>query len=250
VVDEIEECVRRYGIQDIHFVDDIFNITPERVMSIAELILRRDLKVWWGYKASIRQTTREMLKLAKRAGCYKVHYGVETFTVEGLETLNKRSSPDEIKQIFRMTQSEGLKAIAYMIIGCPHEKTAQQILDVVPWMHELAPDYVVYSLFTPYPDASIFDEGKKKGLYPADCWERFMLQPTGEYDLPTAWEEYLSKEELLQIFKEVHRRFYYHPRTLVRTFARLSTPSELKHVLFGGFQLMRMELLKATRRQI
>ena len=250
VVDEIEECVRRHGIQDIHFVDDIFNITPERVMSIAELILRRDLKVWWGYKASIRQTTREMLQLARRAGCYKVHYGVETFTDEGLKVLNKSSTADEIKQIFRLTQSVGLKAIAYMIIGCPHERSAEQIMKVVPWMHELAPDYVVYSLFTPYPDASIFGEGVKKGLYPADCWERFMLDPTAEYDLPTAWEEFLTKQQLLQIFKDVHRKFYYHPRTLLRTFSRLSTPAELKHVLFGGFQLMRMELLKATRRQI
>ena len=250
VVDEIEECVNRYGIQDIHFVDDLFNSSARRVMNIAEEILRRDLKIWWGYKASIRQTNREMIKLAKRAGCYRMHYGVETYTNEGLRALNKKVTVDEIKDVFRMTMEEGVKAIAYMIIANPHEKTAEDILGVTRFIHELNPSYVVFSLFTPYPDAPIFDEGVERGLWEADCWETFMLNPTEEFDLPTAWEEHLSKDELIKIFKTVHRKFYLHPRTLLKTFATLRTGSELKRILLGGYQLLRMELLRAGQRQI
>lgn len=250
VVDEIQVCVEKYGIQDIQFVDDLFNVSPERVMAISEEILRRDIKIWWGYKASIRQTTREMVKLAKRAGCYRMHYGVETFTQEGLKALNKNATVEEIFEIFRMTQDEGLKAIAYMIIGCPHERTPQQILDVIPFMHKLAPDYVVYSLFTPYPDAPIFEEGARLGLWDPKCWERFMLNPTADHNLPTAWEEHLKKEELLPVFKKVNNAFYFHPRTLFRTFRKIRTYAELKHILLGGFQLMRMWFLKATSGKI
>ena len=250
VVDELAECVHRHGIQDVHFVDDLFNITPERVMEISEQILQRGLKVWWGYKASVRQTTPEMIRLARRAGCYRMHYGVETYTDEGLKALNKKATVEEIEAVFRMTQAEGVKAIAYMIMGCPHERTADDILGVVPFMHRLKPDYVVYSLFTPYPDAPIFEEGVRRGLWAADVWERFMLQPTTDHDLPTAWEEHLSKEELLHLFKRVNRRFYLHPRTLLRTAARIRTAAELWHVLLGGFQLGRMELLKSDQHRI
>jgi radical SAM superfamily enzyme YgiQ (UPF0313 family) len=250
VVDEIQECVEKHGIQDIHFVDDLFNVSPERVISISEEILRRNIKVWWGYKGSIRQTTREMIRVAKRAGCYRMHYGVETFTEDGLKALNKNATVDEIFEIFKMTQEESVKAIAYMIIGCPHEKNAQQILDVVPFMHKLAPNYVVYSLFTPYADAPIFSEGAQKGLWDPDCWEQFMLKPTEDYDLPTAWEEHMDKDELLRVFKIVNNRFYFHPRTLARTFFSLRTPAELKHVLLGGYQLLRMWSLRANQRKI
>ena len=250
VVDEMEECVRRHGVQDIHFVDDLFNASAERVMAISELILARGLKVWWGYKASIRQTTREMVRLALRAGCYRMHYGVETFSDEGLAALNKKSTVAEIKRVFRMTQDEGVKAIAYMIIGCPHERSAEQILDVIPFMHDLAPSYVVYSLFTPYPDAPIFAEGAARGLWDPDCWERFMLNPTEDHALPTAWEEHLSKQELVEVFKKVNRAFYAHPKTVLRTLAALRTPSELWRVLLGGFQLARMELMRGGDRQI
>ncbi len=250
VVDEVEECVTRYGIQDIQFVDDLFNSSADRVMEISEEILRRDIKVWWGYKASIRQTTREMVRLAKSAGCYRMHFGVETFTPEGLKALNKQTSVEEIREIFDLTRSEGVKPIAYMIIGCPHEKTTKEILDVIPFMHDLDPAFVVYSLFTPYPDAPIFSEGVEKGLWPADCWERFMLKPGREHNLPTAWEEHLDKEQLLRVFKKVNNAFYFHPRTLFRTFFSIRTFAELKHILLGGFQLMRMWFIRPSSRKI
>ncbi len=77
-----------------------------------------------------------------------------------------------------------------------------------------------------------------------------MLNPTEDYDLPTAWEEHMDKDELLRVFKIVNNRFYFHPRTLARTFFSLRTPAELKHVLLGGYQLLRMWSLRANLRKI
>ena len=54
----------------------------------------------------------------------------------------------------------------------------------------------------------------------------------------------------LELFKRVHRRHYMHPSTLTRTFLGLRTAAELKHILFGGWQLARMEMLKADSRNI
>jgi len=250
VVEEMAECANRHGIQDIHFLDDLFNSTIRRVMAISELVLSRDLKIWWGFKASIRNTNREMVRLAKKAGCYRMHFGVETFTNEGLTAMGKRTTVDEVEAVFRMVREEGVKPIAYMIMGCPHEPNAEQILGMADFLHRIRPAYVVISLFTPYPDAPIFPQGAEMGLYEADVWERWMLNPTEEHNLPTAWEQYLTKAELLDLFKILHRRFYGHPATLLRTFTGLRTASELKHVLLGGFQLARMELLKADSRKI
>ena len=250
IVAEMKLCVEKYKVQDIHFVDDLFNLNPERVIKISEEILRQGVKVGWGYKASVRQTNREMIKIAKRAGCYRMHYGVETFTPEGLKALNKKVTLDEIRNIFEMTKQEGLKAIAYMIIGCPHEKTAEDILKVNDFMKKLKPDYVVYSLFAPYPDAPIFKIGTEKGLWKADCWEKFMLDPTEDYDLPTAWEEHLTKEEQLRIFKKVNRSFYFNPKVFFKTLLSMRSLSEIKRIFLGGISLIRMEFLRPKDRQI
>ena len=77
-----------------------------------------------------------------------------------------------------------------------------------------------------------------------------MLHPTEDHRLPTAWEEHLSKEELLRLFKRLNRAFYFHPRTLARTFLGLRSWTEFKRILLGGISLLRMELLRPRGQRI
>ena len=77
-----------------------------------------------------------------------------------------------------------------------------------------------------------------------------MLDPQPGHELPTAWEEHLGKEELLRVFKAVNNGFYFHPRTLLRTFFSLRSMAELRRILLGGYQLLRMEFLRAGSRKI
>lgn len=250
IVDELEECVTRYGIEEIHFIDDLFNISAQRVIDISNEILRRNLQISWGFKGSCNNTTPEMLAVAKKAGCVKAHFGVETFTPEGLQSINKRTNLEQIHQVFRWTREAGIKSVAYMIVGCPHEKSREDILKVRAFIRKLDPDFVVYSLYTPYPDATIFSKGVELGLWEEDVWRRFMRNPVEDYDLPTVWNQYLTKEELLDIFKKVHRDFYYNPRVIWRTLRGIESWADLKRILKGAFQLLRMEFLKATGRRI
>ena len=73
-----------------------------------------------------------------------------------------------------------------------------------------------------------------------------VLRPPETY----LWEASLTKAQLLDLFKQMHRGFYGHPSTLMRTLLGLRTTAELKHILFGGLQLARMELLRADSREI
>jgi len=208
------------------------------------------VKICWGFKGSIANTTPEMLKAAKEAGCVKAHYGVETFTEEGLKSINKNATLEQIFQVFRWTREAGIKAVAYMIIGCPHEKSAAEILKVREFIRKLDPDFVVYSLYTPYPDAPIFAEGVKLGLWDENVWRKFMRDPVEEYDLPTVWSQYLTKDELLKLFKKVHRDFYYDPKVIMRTLGSVESLVDLVRLARGGMQLLRLEFLDARGRRI
>ena len=112
------------------------------------------------------------------------------------------------------------------------------------------PDFVVYALYTPYPDAPIFDEGVELGLWDKDCWKNFMLNPKEEYDLPTVWEQFLSKKEMLELFKVLHRRFYFSPKVLLRTLTSLETFEDFKRIFRGGMTLFKLEFIKAHERRI
>lgn len=244
IVDEMVHCQEKYGIEEIHFIDDLFNRTAERVNEISNEILKRGLKMRWGFKATIRHTDREMLLLAKEAGCTKIHYGVETGTNEGLESLNKKLTVEEVKDTFELTKKIGLCAIAYMMIGIPYEKNRGDIMKTIRFIQNLDPDYVVYALLSPYPDTELFRKGAEMGLYDKDCWNRFMKEPAADYDLPTVWEESMKKDELVKLFKTAHRSFYFNPSKIIRTLINISTYEELKRIVRGGLSLFRMEFLK------
>jgi hypothetical protein len=60
----------------------------------------------------------------------------------------------------------------------------------------------------------------------------------------------MSKDELLRIFKEVNRRFYFSPRKIARTLARVSNVKEVKRIAQGGWAIARLQLMNAAGRRI
>jgi len=77
-----------------------------------------------------------------------------------------------------------------------------------------------------------------------------MLAPTPDYVLPTAWEEHLSKRQLLRLFKKVNRAFYFHPKILWQTLLSIRSLPEALRIFLGGVSLLRMELLRVGKRRI
>ncbi|MFH1531301.1 MAG: radical SAM protein [Pseudomonadota bacterium] len=250
IVDELETCHRELGIREFHFIDDLFNISTDRVIEISREILARKLDIYWGYKAGCTAVSEEMLEISKRAGCIRVHYGVETWSDEGLEAIHKKARVKDIRRAFKLTRAAGIRPIAYMIIGCPHEKTPDDVINAVRFVKSLKPDYVVFSLYTPYPDAPVFKDGVEAGLWTADCWDAFMVNPTRGYDLPTVWNEHMSKEVLVELLKTVHNRFYFSPEVLVRTALSIRTVPEAVRLLKGGLILLKLQALPPHKRRI
>ena len=250
IVDELEYCNRELGIKEFHFIDDLFNITTKRVIEISEEILARGLDIFWGYKAGVIEVDEKMLRIARKAGCIRMHYGVETWSDEGLIALRKKARVKDIRRAFKLNREAGMRPIAYMIIGCPHERTPEEILRAVPFVKSLNPDYVVFSLYTPYPDAPIFEEGVEAGLWEKDRWKPFMLNPTHEYDLPTVWDEHMDKATLVDLLKKVHNRFYFSPLVLLRTALSLRTVPEVIRIIKGGIILGKLQFLPWKSRRI
>lgn len=247
MVDEIEELVASWGMQEVAVLDDNFNLKPGRLEAFCEEILRRGVRIHWAFKGSCRAMTPPLLALARRAGCYRIHYGVETNSDEGHRALHRRADVASTMQCLRWTRQAGIKSVAYMMIGCPHERSFEDLMKNRRFLRELNPDFVVYSVFSPYPDAPSFQEGVRLGYWPPDAWDGFLRNPTKDYDVPTTWPT-IPKPELLRALKVLYRDFYFAPATLWRTLISLRSWAGLKRLLRGGLCLVRLLLLPPTKR--
>lgn len=241
IIDEMEHCLE-VGIKELMFVDDMFSPNSNWSEDFAQAILRRGVKMKWGFKTTIAGTTKEMIRAVSEAGCRKIHFGVETANNEGLEGYKKHCNTDDVRQVFDWCREYNVKSVAYLMIAGPHERTRADVLRNVDHAIELDPDYSVVAIFSPYPGTPSFTEGVKKGLFPADVWEKMMTDPLSGVEVPICWEEHLKKDEILDLLKECQRRFYFRPKFVLRNGIPHSY-GEFKRLAGGFMSLVKTEML-------
>lgn len=245
ILDEMEHCVS-LGITEVFFVDDLFTPNSQWAMKFCDGIERRGIKFNWGYKTTIAGTTREQVRRCKEAGATKIHFGVESMANEGLDEHDKHCDTDDCHRVFRWCREEGVRSVAYIMIGGPHEKTKEDVVKNLDEMMKLDADYAAFAIYTPYPGTESFERGAQLGLYAADCWDRLMKEPLCGVKVPVCWEEHLSREELLELLKLCHRRFYMRPRFVARQVKNLQSAQELKRLFNAAVSMIRLELTAST----
>ncbi len=247
ILDEMEHCVS-LGITETHFIDDLFTPNSQWVLKFCDAIERRGVKFHWGYKTTIAGTTREQIRRCRETGCSKIHFGVESANNEGLDKWGKHCDTDDVHRVFKWCREEGVRSVAYIMLGGPHEPTMAEAVHNVDEMIKLDADYAVFAVFSPYPGTESFEDGAKKGLYPADCWDRLMKDPLCGVEVPACWEEHLTKDQILELLKIAHRKFYARPRFIARAITQLATPAEFKRLTQGALSILKLELLNAQSR--
>jgi len=247
ILDEMEHCVSM-GITETHFIDDLFTPNSQWVMKFCDGIERRGLKFNWGYKTTIAGTTREQVRRCHETGCTKIHFGVESTNNEGLDVWGKHCDVEDVHRVFKWCREEKVRSVAYMMLGGPHERTKADALANLDEMLKLDAEFAVFAVFSPYPGTESFEDGAKKGLFPADCWDQMMRDPLCGVEVPACWEEHLSKEEILDLLKIAHRKFYMRPRFIARQLAQLSTKEEFVRLSRGALSIAKLELLNHKSR--
>lgn len=237
VVDEMESCAE-LGIYEFLIYDDTFTVNSRRVIDICEEIQRRGLEIGWDVRARVDTVNKEMLKVMRNAGCERIHYGVEAGTNKILKVLNKGITIDQARETFRWTKEIGISTLAYFMIGSPTE-TREDILQTIEVAKLLDPDYVHFTILTPFPGTQIYFDGLEQGVFKEDFWQRFAANPTLDFK-PHYWEKKLSTAELVDLLNYAYRRFYIRPSYVIRQTLQVGSMGELLRKAHAGLKILRL----------
>lgn len=154
IIREIKWLQEKYGVKEIHFQDDTFNLNRKWAEEVLNLIIENGLNKDIAYKTPFRANKelvdKEFLELVKRAGFRYVFYGVESGNQEMLNGMKKNLKISEIKRAFKLTHQVGIKPTAAFIIGLPGENK-KTIEDTFLLWEEIDPFRSGYSFATPLP---------------------------------------------------------------------------------------------------
>jgi anaerobic magnesium-protoporphyrin IX monomethyl ester cyclase len=224
VVDEMEEC-KRMGIGEIFIYDDTFTINRQRVLDICSEIEKRKLKISWDVRARVDTVDQEILEAMKKTGCQRIHYGVEAGTQKVLDVMKKGITLEQVEKAFKLTQKAGIQTLAYFMIGSPRE-TRKDIFQTIKFAKKINPDFVCFSITTPYPLTELYSQGLNEKILPYDYWKEFAKNPQSNF-VPFVWEEKLSRKELFLLFKKAYHSFYLRPSYILKKILQLKSAKEL-----------------------
>jgi len=202
ILDEIQFLKTNFGISGFLFREQLFTYDKARVLDLCNEIINRDLQINWYVEARVDQVSEELLSKMKKAGCFRIHYGVETGSSELLRKEGKPGVEIEvIKRTFRMTQELGIATTAHMMLGLPGEnwETLKRSLDL---LCELNPNSANLNITTPYPGTKLFTMASEQGWISTYDWSKYTsyeaIMGTGE----------MSADRISQAAKKMRRKFH------------------------------------------
>lgn len=226
VVDEIEHYIEKYHVKEIMFYDDTLTIDRNHVIAICNEIIKRNIKIKWQSPTRIDRVDKELLILMKKAGCRMLRYGVESGDENILKIMKKGITLNQIRDVFKWTKEAGIETFAYFIIGYANE-TPETIRKTIDFAKELNPDYVMFTIATPYPQTDLYTLAEKQGCVQGDYWKEFTLGKTNQR------LDYFVKDSDKWI-KKAYKEFYLRPSYIFKKIRKLTSLDALKKNIRGA----------------
>jgi len=209
IIEEWRILVEKYKVEEIGIQDDLFNFNKKRVIDFCKNIRKEGLDIFWCTPNGIRAdyTDKEILTSMKKAGCYRIAYGVENGNQEYLDKIvGKRVKLEQIKKAVKLARNLGFKIGASFILGNIKE-TISTMKQTVDFACSIPIDYPLFCIATPYPVTRLYLYVIRNYKLLVNSWDEYSAISGKCY-----FEcENFTKEIVERMFKYAYRKFYLRP---------------------------------------
>ena len=235
VIREIRLLVEK-AVKEIFFLDDTITVNKKKLIALCQRIIDKGFRIKYKISSRVNTVNEEMLVALKRSGCYRIHYGVESGSQRILDGLQKGITIDQIKRAFEMTKRNGISTYAYLMVGAPTE-TREDFESTVALVNTIQPDYITYSICTPFPKTLLYNYLLEKGYYKSDYWLEFAKKPSPDFKLQYA-NEYFSAMELKKMRDDAMAKFYGKGSFMFRELMQTRSIKQLVKKAKVGYRLL------------
>ena len=162
IIREIKSLKKR-GLKSIHFADDTFGVTRERIKEISDAIRMQFPSIKWSCELPVKLIDGETIGNMKASGCHAVQIGIESGNNKILRKIRKNITIEEALHACEVVRRHGISLEVFFIVGFPYD-TVDTLIDTINVMKSIRCDTLTYSIFTPYLGTESFQVCKQNGL--------------------------------------------------------------------------------------
>lgn len=167
VEEELNLLNRIESLKHVDFVDDTFNVPPERFKEIVRMMIENKYKFTWHSQFRCQYADREMIALMKESGCKGVFLGIESGNNQILENMNKAVTVEKYYRGIELLKEYGILTFGCFIVGFPGE-TDETVQDTFNFIEDSGLDFCRAQLWFCDPVTPIWEQREKyqiKGVH-------------------------------------------------------------------------------------
>jgi anaerobic magnesium-protoporphyrin IX monomethyl ester cyclase len=237
VVGDILNLSERFGVNEFHICDDVFNLEPDRVLEISRRIVQSGRKLRFCFSNGLRADglSREIIKALKVMGAYRINIGIESGDARVLKNLNKKIDLTHVRDVIDQIAGERILTGGFFMLGLPGE-TEEDFRHSVDFARRSRLHTAVFHIYQTFPgsdeaankygdsslDSSILD-GAGYGV----CHNNVSAIPTDRLPALRRWafrSFYLHPPRIFRLLRDIPRK-----RSLIEPFLQLT-----RYLLSGG----------------
>lgn len=202
VIEEIKFLIRNYNVDALSVIDETFTLNKKRILEFCEALRNEKINISWSCYGRVNLIDPNILKIMKKAGCYRIGFGIESGSQKILDNMNKKVTVEQAEQAIRMVRNIGIICGTTFMFGYPGE-TKETIEETVRFCEKLL---LTPSFFytTPYPGTQLFKTVKNKIIQKYKNMENFLevLEDASDFRINLTS---FSDEELVKLKQKVEK---------------------------------------------
>lgn len=245
IVDELELLNKRYKKRTFIFGDESFLMERRRVIEFIEELEKRKLDIEFTILSRVDQiiTNKDLLPKLRNLGLCTVMLGIETYSQEMLDKLDKNQKVENIYLASEYIRKIKIPIFMAFVVWGEWGQNRKDILNLLKESEKNRINWLAASCITPWPGTPFFEEMKEKNRIEILDYRRYNLF---HVVMPT---RYLSTRKLERLNIEIYFRWWFNP---IRILRNLFEPHRRRSLIIYRFlatlgllySLIRRNLLK------
>jgi radical SAM superfamily enzyme YgiQ (UPF0313 family) len=216
--------IRSLGTNRIFFTDDNFIANINYTRSLIELLKKHNFSWLCQVSTNIFQYEDLIVDMGK-AGCSMVYIGIETFSEENLNNINKKfNKMTDYEKLFSLFNKCNIRVTASMMIGLDGD-TRETLEEMVRMLIRLKVSYAQFYLLMLLPGTHMREQFIKENRIIDQNWDH------QDGTVVTFQPKSFQSEELQNYYWELYKKFYSYDSMMRRIFTLANFKNGINSIL-------------------
>ncbi|MBU1881761.1 MAG: radical SAM protein [bacterium] len=205
VIEELKMLQRQFGVKELEFLDDIFNMDMERAHEIFDRMEQEGLHFDITFPNGLRSERLDeaLIKKFKKGGVYWITVAIESGSPRIQKLIKKNVDLEKAQENINLLAKNGINCNGFFMMGFLDE-TEEEIRQTIDFAVKSKLIIASFFILTPFPNTEIYNQALEAGK---DMSARF-----SDYHDISVNISNVDNKKLWKMHKAAYSKFYLTPK--------------------------------------